>query len=172
TSADGRDLTPPGRKLRALIALLALAPAGGWPRERLTALLWGDRDEEHARGSLRQALAELRRLLGEAAVLSDREQVAFDPAAVHVDALEFERSAKSGEAAQAAALYSGELLAEVSLPDAGVADWLLVERTRLHDLAIGALSRLLEGQTGAEAIATAQRLPQHQPAGRGAHPGP
>src|SRR5215470_6047236 len=82
--ADGGDITPPGRKLRALIALLSLAPAGGWSRERLTALLWADRDEEHARGSLRQALAELRRLLGDTALLSDRELVAFDPDAVHV----------------------------------------------------------------------------------------
>jgi DNA-binding SARP family transcriptional activator len=66
TGADGGDLTLPRKKLRALVALLALAPAAGWPRERLTALLWGDRDEEQARGSLPQALAELRRILGDA----------------------------------------------------------------------------------------------------------
>ena len=63
--AGGDSLTLPGRKLRALVALLALPPALGWSRERLTAVLWGDREEELARGSLRQALAELRRLLGD-----------------------------------------------------------------------------------------------------------
>src|SRR5262245_2979526 len=72
TGADDTDLSPPGKKLRALIALLALAPDAGWPRERLTAFLWGDRDEEQARGSLRQALAELRRSLGDETIEADR----------------------------------------------------------------------------------------------------
>ena len=33
------------------------------------------------------------------------------------------------------ALYRGDLMTGVSLPNGGFADWLLVERTRLHDLA-------------------------------------
>src|SRR4029450_12913196 len=87
--AGGGGLTLPGKKLRALVALLALPPSLGWSRERLTEVLWGDREEELARGSLRQALAELRRLLGDGALVTDRETVAFDPAAVTVDAAEF-----------------------------------------------------------------------------------
>ena len=55
TSEDCRDLTPPRRKLRALIALLALPPDAGWSREALTALLWGDRDDEPARYRIEQA---------------------------------------------------------------------------------------------------------------------
>src|SRR5262252_168274 len=82
SGADGSDLTPPRKMLRALVALLALAPSAGWSREQLTALLWGGRDDEQARGSLRQALAELRRFIGEAALLADRETVSFDPAKV------------------------------------------------------------------------------------------
>jgi TolB-like protein/DNA-binding SARP family transcriptional activator len=163
TSAEGGDLTPPRRKLRTLVAVLALAPAAGWPREQLAALLWGDRDEEQARGSLRQALAELRRIMGVSAVLSDREMVAFDPAVVNVDAVELARLAAAGELKEAAALYRGELLEGVSLPDAGFADWLLVERTRLHDVAVGVLARLLSTQSGGEAIGTAQRLLQLDP---------
>ena len=54
SGADGEELTLPRKKMRALVALLAMAPAAGWPRERLTALLWGDRDEEQARGSRMQ----------------------------------------------------------------------------------------------------------------------
>ena len=61
TAADGTDVTPPGKKLRALVAFLSPHPGKIWPRGQLTALLWGDREEEQARGSLRQALAELRR---------------------------------------------------------------------------------------------------------------
>jgi len=168
-SADGGDLTPPGKKLRALVALLALAPTAGWPRERLTALLWGDRDEEQARGSLRQALAELRRSLGDSVLLADRETVAFDPAVLRTDALEFARLAEAGELEQAAALYHGDLLDGVGLPDSGFDDWLLVERTRLHDLAAGVLARLLSTQSGEIAIATAQRLLQIDPTHEEAH---
>ncbi len=167
--ADGGDLTPPGKKLRALVALLALAPAAGWPRERLTALLWGDRDEEQARGSLRQALAELRRILGDSILLTDREMAAFDPAAARADAVEFAHLAAAGDLEQAAGLYRGDLLDGVSLPDAGFADWLLVERTRLHDLAVGVLARLLETQSGETAIATAQRLLKLDPAREETH---
>jgi adenylate cyclase len=49
-------------------------------------------------------------------------------------------------------------LSGVSLPNGAFADWLLVEQTRLHDLAVRALSQLLDRQSGAQAIATAQRL--------------
>ncbi|MGH6892880.1 MAG: BTAD domain-containing putative transcriptional regulator [Dongiaceae bacterium] len=161
--SGGGDLTLSGKKLRALVALLALAPHAGWSRERLTELLWGDRDEEQARGSLRQALAELRRILGDSALLADRETVALDPAALRVDAVEFAALYAAGAWEEAAALYRGDLLDGVSLPDAGFADWLLVERTRLHDLAVRALARLLDTQSGAAAIATARRLLELDP---------
>jgi adenylate cyclase len=156
--AGGDNLTLSGKKLRALVALLALPPGLGWSRERLTAVLWGDRDEELARGSLRQALAELRRLLGDGALVTDRDAVAFDPAAVTVDAAEFCALCAAGQWERAAALYGGDLLAGVSLPNGAFADWLLVEQTRLRDLAVGALGQLLARQSGAQAIATAQRL--------------
>jgi len=161
--AGGDDLTLSGKKLRALVALLALPPSLGWSREQLTALLWGDRDEELARGSLRQALAELRRLLGEGALLADRETVAFDPAAIRIDAVEFGALSAASQWDRAAALYRGDLLTGVSLPNGGFADWLLVERTRLHDLAIRVLSRVLETQSGEDAIATALRLQDLDP---------
>lgn len=167
--ADGTDLSPPGKKLRALVALLALAPPAGWPRERLTALLWGDRDEEQARGSLRQALAELRRTLGEAVLLADREIVAFDPAILRTDAVEFARLAAAGQLTEAASLYRHDLLDGVALPDSAFNDWLVVERTRLHDMAIGVLARLLADQSGEDAIATAQRLLRLDPANERAH---
>jgi len=163
TGADGGDLTPPRKKLRALVALLALAPAAGWSREQLTELLWGGRDEEQARGSLRQGLAELRRILGDSALLADRDMASFDPAVVSADAAEFARLAAAGQWEQAAALYRGDLLDGVSLPDAGFGDWLLVERTRLHDLAVNVLARLLNNQSGEAAVATAQRLLQLDP---------
>jgi TolB-like protein/DNA-binding SARP family transcriptional activator/cytochrome c-type biogenesis protein CcmH/NrfG len=163
TSADGLDLTPPRRKSRALVALLALAPATGWPRDQLSSFLWADRGGEHARGSLRQALVELRHILGDSILLTDRETAAFNPAAVHTDAVEFARLAAAGEFERAALLYRGELLDGVSLPDAGFDDWLLIERTRLHDLAVDVLDQLLKTQSGEAAMATAHRLLELDP---------
>jgi TolB-like protein/DNA-binding SARP family transcriptional activator len=163
-SAEGRDVTPPGRKMRALFACLALPPRSAWSREQLIDLLWGDRDEEQARGSLREALVKLRRSLGEPSPLqAGRETVALDPAVISIDAVEFARLVKAGELERAADLYRGELLEGLSLPDAGFRDWLLVERTRLHDLAVDVLSKLLASQDGGSAIRTARRLLQIEP---------
>ncbi|HEY3148745.1 MAG TPA: BTAD domain-containing putative transcriptional regulator, partial [Dongiaceae bacterium] len=167
--SGGRDLTPSGKKLRALVAVLALARGTGWSRERLMTLLWGDRDEEQARGSLRQALAELRRTLGEHAILADRETVVLDPGTLHVDAVEFAALSAAGSWEEAAALYGGDLLDGVSLPDAGFADWLVVERTRLHDMAVRALAHLLETQSGEAALTTAQRLLELDPTREDTH---
>jgi TolB-like protein/DNA-binding SARP family transcriptional activator len=169
TVPDGTDLTPPGKKLRALVACLALQPRATWSRDRLTGLLWGDREEEQARGSLRQALAELRRSLGESVLLADRETVAFDPATVHVDTVEFAGFIKREELTEAAELYRGDLLEGVSLPDKGFSDWLLVEQTRLHDLCVSVLARLADCQSGDAAIGTTQRLLQLDPTREEAH---
>src|SRR4030095_1087527 len=97
-SGHGRDAPPLGRKVRALLACLALSPGKPWSREKLMALLWSDRGEEQARASLRQALAELRRALGDPSPLkTEHDVVSLDPAMIAVDAMEFERLAKAGK---------------------------------------------------------------------------
>src|SRR5262249_49343395 len=93
----------------------------------------------------------------------------FDAASFAVDAVEFEQLAKVGDFQRAADLYRGDLLDGISIPDAGFEDWLLVERTRLHDLAVDVLSRVLATQTGEAAIATAHRLLQLEPAHEETH---
>src|SRR5262249_14175952 len=117
TSSRAGFALPIRKRMRALIALIALAPPMGWPREKLASSLWRDRDEEQARGSLRQALAELRRIVGDTALRADRELIAFDPAVVAIDAVEFVQAAAAGRWQEAAALYQGDLLAGVSLAD-------------------------------------------------------
>jgi adenylate cyclase len=169
-AADGRDVTPLGKKLRALLACLALGNEKGWARERLCALFWNDRDEEQARASLRQALAELRRLIGKPSSLkSDRDMVALDPACITVDVSEFGRLAAAGQFEQAASLYRGDLMDGQIPSDGEFAAWLAVERTKLHDLAIEVLTKLAETQAGESAIATVQRMLQLDPAREGAH---
>src|SRR5262245_14831194 len=169
-SGHGRDAPPSGRKVRALLACLALSAGKPWPREKLMALLWSDRGEEQARASLRQALAELRRALGEPSPLrTEHDTVGLDPAMIALDAIEFERLAKAGHLDKAAALYRGPLLDGHGVRDEAFEEWLGVERGRLHDLAVDLLDRLAASQTGDAAIETAQRLLQLDPAREETH---
>src|ERR1700754_1520440 len=81
--SDGGVRTPAGRPARELLAWLALHP-GAHARLELASRFWPDVLESSARASLRTALHELRRELGEV-VVADRETVAL--AQAWVDAL-------------------------------------------------------------------------------------
>src|SRR5215472_14141136 len=104
------------RKTRALLAYLALAMGRPLGRDKLANLLWSDRGDKQARDSLRQALAELRDALANLSpppLATHHDTVSLDRAAVDVDALEFERLARSNEVddlRRAARLYGGDLL--------------------------------------------------------------
>ena len=163
---DSLEIT--GRKTRALVAYLALKAGQACPREELVGLLWGDRGEVQARSSLRQSLSELRKALGDAGdavLVAGRDTVALDAEALEVDAVEFERLAGEATPAalvKAAALYRGDLLKGLAVPDAAFEDWLAGERTRLRECACGVLNGLLARQAESgdaeAAIFTAQRL--------------
>src|SRR3954453_3351784 len=73
-SSAGDDVTPKSRKARALLALIALSKTP-LSRARVSDLLWGDRGDDQARASLRQALYELRSLSAAGYVVADREAV-------------------------------------------------------------------------------------------------
>jgi TolB-like protein/Tfp pilus assembly protein PilF len=96
-------------------------------------------------------------------VTATRETVALDRSIVSIDVVEFCEMAKAGELEHASELYRGELLEGLSFADAEFEDWLLVERTRVHDLAVDVLQRLLVSQNGEPAVRTAQRLLQLDP---------
>lgn len=81
-----RDVSPRGRKARAIIVYLITHQGLRVPRERLMALLWGDRGEQQARDSLRQALAEIRRACGNL-INAERDQVWIDGASLTRDTL-------------------------------------------------------------------------------------
>ncbi len=160
----GAEPGPLGRKAQAILAILALNPGAPYTRDKLTALLWGDRGESQARGSLRAALTELRKAFGNLdppLLIAERETVHINPDAVEVDAVTFERLAggETDEAlAKAAELYRGDLLDGFPVREPGFDDWLRTERERLRGLAIAALSRLVDRKTGDEAIELARRL--------------
>jgi DNA-binding SARP family transcriptional activator len=110
--ANGRRLEPPRRRSgRALLAYLALHP-GLHARGDLAARLWPAADPDHARTSLRTALASVRSALGadaDAALVVTRDRIGL-ASGVDVDALAFRRLASEGRLAEAVALGSDELL--------------------------------------------------------------
>ena len=81
----GHAIELSARKSRLLLAHLAVAPGRAVTREHLAALLWADRQEEQARGSLRSALSELRRVVGAEALAVSREGVALRPDVLPTD---------------------------------------------------------------------------------------
>ncbi|MEV4021037.1 BTAD domain-containing putative transcriptional regulator [Nonomuraea angiospora] len=62
-AVGGRPVGIRAAKTRALLCYLAATP-GPRPRSELAALLWGERPDANARGSLRLALSELRKEVG------------------------------------------------------------------------------------------------------------
>jgi len=154
-------------KVRALLAYLAVEADRLHRRETLATLLWGDYPEKAARASLRQALANLRHLLGPlaspqgegACLLIARHSVQFnaDSPAVWVDVQVFDGlltaiargQGRADEATQiallteAVELYGGDLLAGLQLPDSPeFEEWRLIQQERRHQQALTALERL------------------------------
>src|SRR5260370_15753437 len=166
--ASGATLALPTHKYKALLAFLAVPAGQMHPRDRLVALLWGDRSHDQGRTAPRQAVWVLRKALNDATsagLVIDGDLIGVDPVAVYVDVSEFERAVTNGasvELERAAALYRGEFLAGVAARETPFEEWLTVQRERLGELALQALARLLAHQrkTGAlEAAAqTALRL--------------
>ncbi|MGE3874630.1 MAG: alpha/beta hydrolase, partial [Parvibaculaceae bacterium] len=86
----------PHRKDRLLLAFLGLASGRPVSRDKLAGLLWADRAEEQARGSLRQSLAALRGTFGEdtdSVLLAGRDSVSLKTSGFQVDVEAFERAA-------------------------------------------------------------------------------
>src|SRR5262245_26644791 len=167
-AGEGGSTSPRSNKVKALLACLALAAGKPVPRQKLMTLLWSDRGVEQARGSLRQALAELRHTLGEpSALVANNETVALDSAKIAADAVEFEQLIGAGRWTEACAAYRGDLLDGVVINDEVFDKWLTVERQRLQAAFAHALGEMMEeasrdgdSETAGEA---AQRLLQQEP---------
>ncbi|HEY3012060.1 MAG TPA: BTAD domain-containing putative transcriptional regulator [Gemmatimonadales bacterium] len=140
TSAESRAvgsvLAQPRRA--ALLCYLALAlPRGFHRRDTLFALFWPEYDAEQARHALRQSVYFLRRALGPKAIVSrGDEELALAPDQVSCDVWAFDAAVDQGQAADALALYRGELLAGFHISAApDFEHWLDQERGRLRQRA-------------------------------------
>src|SRR5207244_4716834 len=112
--SEGRELRPlPTQPKRlALLTYLALAGSSGFRRrDTVVALFWPELDEEHARGSLRQALRFLRRSLGEGIIVSrGEEEIGGDRGVLGRDATAYMEGCEAGRGGEAMALLQGAVL--------------------------------------------------------------
>jgi DNA-binding SARP family transcriptional activator len=137
----------------ALLIYLARSPKRVRTREHLIGLLWSEKPEGPARGSLNEAVRILRQSVGDG-LESDATQVRLAPGAVTLDLDTFEALVGGGDNAGAAALVAGEFLEGFSVEGASEFDnWLAAEREhwrrRSVDVSVRHAEQLLaSGQVG------------------------
>ncbi len=154
-------LLGPGKPL-ALLAFLALAPRRTASREQLIELLWADSETELARRSLRQALYQLRRRMGDEAIRGDDEQLTL-AADLSTDRDQFLEALDAGDTARAVALYQGPFFPAFAAPGgAGFEQWADYERERLQLAFFQALESLARAELSQhhwrDALRLARRL--------------
>lgn len=130
--ADGPVALPP--KLLAVYVYLVVAPPGeAVRRDTLLALLWPELDQARARNALNQALHQLRRQLGEAAVESRGKEELAAGTPVTADVPRFEERLDGDELEPALDLYRGEFLEGFHVSGVpGFERWLDGVRARLR----------------------------------------
>lgn len=150
-------------KIRALLAYLAVESDRPHRRDSLAGLFWPDMDDQKARYNLRLSLHRLRQTLGadNSTLQVDWQSVRFDAARAGVDVLAFTQAMMAvtthphpipedcspcmAQLETAVALYHGDFLPGFFLDyDYSFAEWLTVQRERLHQEALQALSWLAE----------------------------
>lgn len=164
--SDGKELPTVLRqpKRLALLAYLVVAsPRGFHRRDTLLTLFWPERDTEHARAALSDALYDLRRTLGGGVIVSrGDEEVALAGSGCWCDAVAVEDAVEAGRLEEAIYLYRGEFLAGFHLSDAPEFDrWLDGVRVRLRERAKQAASVLADQEAAAGRPAVAVRWARH-----------
>ncbi len=166
-------------KAQAILACLALRPGETQSRQKFMGLLWSDRAESQARGSLRHAIWTLRRAVEDlepCPLLVEGDNLALDPDAIDCDVLVLERCSTddSPEVLRGAVgLCNGEFLEGIRIRDRVFDEFLRLERDRIQGLAIEACSRLMNFELGNDSLGsaakTAKRLLQIDPLQESAH---
>lgn len=156
-------------KAQALLFYLAVARRPH-ARESLAGLLWGDMSEDRASKNLRNALSNLRGLVGDHLLIT-RAEVAFNQAAPYWLDVENFTASLTGDVTRKdinllhniVELYTGDFLEGVHCHDALMfEEWMLGQRALLKGLAVQALHTLVVNHLAREEYAAgidyAQRL--------------
>ena len=129
----GRNCLPRTRKTRALLAILAIASPKPVLRQQLAALLWSRRQQEQARGSLRQSVHELQDTLGAAwghVLVTDRHYLSLRGPELEIDALSLAQPAVLS--AELLDRFQDVLLEDLNGLDPAFDRWLEDERGRFQ----------------------------------------
>ena len=139
-------------KNAGLLVYLALQSDRPFLREVLATLFWPEESETNARNNLRQAVYQLRKVLGnlenpdEPYLLVTRQTVQFNADSdFTLDVNQFWQSIAIGDKEAAAAVYPGDLLPGFTCDSLLFEDWLRHEREQLHQAALEAMSEVTQG---------------------------
>lgn len=158
--SSGRTHLPRTRKARALLAVLAMASPKPVLRQLLASLLWSRREQEQARGSLRQSVHELHDTLGPAwshLFVTDRHHLTLRGVGLEIDALSFAQPAVVS--ADVLDRLEDVLLQDLSGLDPAFDRWLENERARFQRIGRTIGESLLAACKNPEAtIEAAERL--------------
>ncbi|GLC23839.1 AAA family ATPase [Roseisolibacter agri] len=171
TAPDGSVVSAHRREL-LLLAYLAGHPRRADTRVAMATLLWEDRDDARARGSLRQALFRLRRTLPDVLLL-DGETVALAPDRLVTDAGELLRLAAADRLDDAIARWTGDFLGnDEPAEGSALREWADAERERLRVAYRRVLDRrVVQAESAGDwpaAVAAAERLAALDPLDPGA----
>lgn len=141
---DGIELKLGTRKGRALLGFLIVEADRWHSRDRLTGLLWGDRQQAQARHSLTQELGAIRKLTSGTSgdlLQTESERVRLRSEALACDVFVFGEKIDA-DPQSAASVYTGTLLDAIGSVDPGFDDWLLGKRAWFNKLACEAIGRV------------------------------
>ena len=174
----GEPLALPGsRKVRALLAYLALAPQPV-PRGQLCELLWDLPDDP--RGELRWCLSKVRRLVdapGRARIFTREDSIGLDLSDCFADALEVARAAGEGigrlappRLRELAQLFTGDFLEGLEIERSPLfSGWLTAQRRRFRGCHAALLEHLVGKVPDDEATAYLEKWLELAPFDRHVH---
>lgn len=157
-SVDGKEVGL-GRKAQALLGYIMLSSARQLPRSKLVGLLWSEKEDPLAKGSLRQSLSQIQRelkALGCPHFHADQIHVALDIEQVTCDVIEIISNAERGivhPLLLARERLTDDILDDLEGIDPAFSEWLAETRPLIHERLIDALTRLLPDE--ADTIVTA-----------------
>jgi predicted ATPase/DNA-binding SARP family transcriptional activator len=180
---NGEEITGfQSKKVRGLLAYLAVESQRPHSRERLAGLFWPDLESSRARAYLRHALANLRQILDEgngapplltvtrsSLHFSGKEEISLDVASL-AQALQairrdpnLEQAENLAAAERAADQYTGPFLEGFGVDDCQEFEqWLLITRQQLQDGALRLLDRLTDHAARTQGTAQAIHYARQQ----------
>ncbi|MEZ4635778.1 MAG: BTAD domain-containing putative transcriptional regulator [Caldilineaceae bacterium] len=154
--------------VQGLMAYLALESDRPHSREHLSALFWPNEPDNIAKQNLRQILYLLKQSLGEDPgaqpyLLTARATVQFNPHSVYtLDVAQFDAALAAEDHVGAAGWYRGDLLAGLYCESTLFEEWLVTQRERRHQQALGLFHRLAETHLAREDYAQASNYAYRQ----------